>query len=286
MADVRVIERAGRDRLGEGPLWSRRRNALFWVDILGCRLHQLSLADGAVQSWTMPEMTGWVVERDDAPGFIAGLRTGFAELELDPFTVRHIVDPEPGLPGNRMNDAKADGWGRIWAGTMPVAADRPSGALYRLDTDRSCHTVDTGYTIANGPAFSLDGRFLYHADSHLRVIYRFAIDEAGVVGGREPFIAFEPEWGVPDGMTVDAEGGLWIAHWGAGCVSRFSPEGVRERAITLPASQVTSCAFAGEALDRLFVTSAAEGREDEALAGALFEVDPGVTGIPPASFGG
>src|SRR3990170_1255738 len=110
----RVVERPEKDQLGEGTLWSARENALYWVDILSHALYRYSLADGAVKRWTLPEKIGWVVERRGRPGFIAGLQSGFYELDLEPFALRAIVDHEPNLPGNRLNDAKVDRHGRLW----------------------------------------------------------------------------------------------------------------------------------------------------------------------------
>jgi xylono-1,5-lactonase len=284
MTNVRVIDRNVRDTLGEGLFWSERENALYWTDILAPALNRLDLATGQVRRWTMPEMIGWVIEREQG-GLIAGFQSGFAELSLDPVTVQPIADPEPDQPANRMNDAKADPWGNIWSGTMPVAIDRPSGGLYRLSADRKVQRFDTGYTVANGPAISPDGRWLYHTDTPARIIYRFALSRSGV-HDRTVFLRFEESWGVPDGMTCDAEGGLWVAHWGGARVSRFTPDARLDRAIELPALQITNVCFAGEGLDRMFVTSAADGREDEPLAGALFEVDPGCRGLPPYRFAG
>ena len=286
MNEWTVIERPERDRLGEGLLWSDRDQAVYWTDILASKLHRIGLADGRIESWTMPEMIGWVIERETGPGLIAGLQSAIVELTLDPITITPIVSPEAHMPNNRRNDAKADARGRIWAGSMDVGAARETGALYRLDPDRSLHRVDSGYYICNGPAFSRDQRVLYHTDSALGLVYRFALKDDGSLGPREIFLAFENDWGKPDGMTVDAEGGVWIAHWGAARVSRFTPDGALDRSIALPASQITNCTFAGDRLDRMFVTSAAEGREDEPLAGALFEIDPGATGLPTGRFGG
>lgn len=286
MSEPRVIARARRDRLGEGLLWSARDGAVYWTDILGQRLNRLSLADERVESWDMPEMIGWAVERRDAPGFVAGLKSGIVELTLDPLAIAPLVAPEPDMPGNRMNDAVADRWGRIWAGTMPVGCDVPSGSLYRLDPDRRLTRIDTGYTVTNGPVVSADGLWLYHTDSPLGRVYRFPLDAQGEIGAREDFIAFEDDWGSPDGMTVDADGGLWIAHWGGGCVSRFTADGARERSIALPASQITNLTFAGPALDRLFVTSASDG-VDEPSGGALFEIDAqGLRGLPTQTYAG
>ena len=274
---MRVIPRDRRDRLGEGLFWSARHDAVYWTDILGRRVHRLTLADDRVESWTVPGTIGWVIERADAAGFIAGLDRRIVALTLDPLHVETLADPD--VVGNRMNDAKADAAGRVWAGTMPLDGAAPTGSLYRFDPDRTMTRVDTGYRIANGPAITVPGRTLFHTDSGLRTIYRFAVGEDATLGKREVFVRFEDGWGDPDGMTLDADGGLWVACWGAGCITRFTPDGHRDRSIALPASQITNCVFAGANLDRLFVTSAADG-VDEAQGGALFEVDPGCRGTP------
>jgi D-xylonolactonase len=227
-----------------------------------------------------------VIERENAKGFIAGFMSGFTGLLLEPLDIRPIVNPYPDIPDNRLNDAKADSHGRIWAGSMPFGADRPSGNLYRLDPDRRLYVMDRGYHVANGPAISPDQRWLYHTDTVPGLVYRFALQADGALGPREIFIAFEKEWGRPDGMTVDAEGHLWIAHWNGAQVSRYTPEGRRIRSIALPARQVTNVCFAGAKLDRMFVTSAADGGL-AAPHGGLFEIlDPGVTGVAPGRFGG
>jgi xylono-1,5-lactonase len=287
MQNYRIIQRPARDQLGEGLWWSARENAVYWVDILAPALHRLSLADETVTSWRMPEKIGWVIERRDRPGFIAGLQSGFCELTLDPVVCRPLVDPEPHYPNNRMNDAVVDHLGRIWAGTMDCGAEIETGSLYCLGANLEVTRRDSGYIVTNGPALSPRHDCLYHNDTARGVVYRFALSEDGELGARSEFLKFPREWGQPDGMTVDAEGGLWIAHWGGGRVSRFSPDGKLERVIPLPASQVTNCVFAGAALDRLFVTSAAIGKAGEPLAGTLFEVDAGgVRGLAPYYFGG
>ncbi len=234
----------------------------------------------------MPERIGWLVERESCPGFIAGFQSGFAELELDPLSIRAIADPEPHLPTNRMNDCAVDPAGRLWAGTMDAAIEAETGALYRLDPDFGVSKHDEGYLVTNGPAFSRDGKILYHNDTGKRVVYAFPLHADGSLGERRDFIRFHDDWGRPDGMTVDAEDGLWIAHWGGGRVSRFTADGELERSIALPASQITSCAFAGPELDRMFVTSAAEGRHGEPHAGKLFELDPAVRGVSQPRFAG
>jgi len=285
MAQWQLIKREIRDTLGEGTLWSARDNAVYWTDILAPALNRLSLTDGNISRWAMPEPIGWVAERQGG-GFVAGLQSGFARLALDPLTIEPIGDPEPHLPGNRMNDGKADAEGRIWCGTMDMAEEADAGALYRLDPDGRWLQTDGGYRVPNGPAFSPCGRWLYHSDTARRTVYRFVRAEGGGLADRQVFIRFDEEDGYPDGMTADAEGHLWIAHWGGARISRFTPEGKLDRAIPLPARQVTNICFAGAALDRMFVSSAAVDLPESDYDGALFEVEAGVKGMPTPLFAG
>ena len=285
MQEWRKIEREQRDILGEGTMWSAREGALYWTDILAPALNRLRLASGEITRWPMPEPLGWVVERASG-GFIAGFQSGFAALHVDPLRIEHIADPEPGLPNNRMNDGKADNTGAIWCGTMDFGGEAGAGSLYRLAPDKSWRRIDGGYGVPNGPAFSPDGRWLYHTDTARRVIYRFALTAEGT-DGREVFIRVPQADGSPDGMTTDSHGYLWVAHWGGSRVSRFAPDGALDRVIALPAKQITNLAFAGAALDRLFATSAADGLPPSEYDGALFELDPaGATGVQPGIFTG
>jgi sugar lactone lactonase YvrE len=287
---VRVVSREGRDILGEGPIWSPRRNAILWVDILGQRVNCLSLESEQVTTWPMPEPIGWIIERDwereGRDDFLVGLKSGFATLSLDPFSIKRIGNPEPDRPGNRLNDAKTDSAGNIWAGSMDHGEMEPSGALYRINPDLSWSRQDDGYVVANGPTFSLDGRTMYHTDSARRTVFAFDVTEKNELAGKRVFVQFELEWGYPDGMATDAEGGIWIAHWGGSRLSRFAPDGRFDRSIGLPATKITSCVFAGHRLERMFATSASVGTEGEAHAGCLFEVDPGVRGAPLLPFAG
>jgi D-xylonolactonase len=276
-----IIDRGVIDQLGEGPTWSPSTQRVYWVDIVGQALNALDLATLDVTRWPMPERIGWVVERRHRGDLLAGFKSGIVELSLDPVAIRPLLSPEPDRPSNRLNDAKVDSAGRLWFGSKHDEDLEQSGALYRLDSDRRPTQVDDGYAVTNGPAFSPGGRYLYHADSGRREVYRFAVDAAGVLGPRELLITFAESWGYPDGMTTDADGGLWIAHWGGGRISRFDPEGQLVRSHMLPAVNITSCTFAGDRLDRLFVTSAALESPGGPADGALFEIDPGVHGLPP-----
>jgi sugar lactone lactonase YvrE len=271
--------------LGEGVRWVEREDAIYWVDIKGQSLHRLTLGDRQYTSWSMPDMLGWIVERQRG-GFIAGFRRGFARVQLDPLRIESLGELEPDLPHNRMNDAAVDREGCIWAGTMDDREAQPTGCLYRLDRSGAWTRRDTGYVVSNGPTFSPDYDQMYHTDSNRRVIYRFPLHDDGTLGDRELFVAFAQEWGAPDGMATDVEGGIWVAHWGGGRVSRFLPDGRLERSISLPVSHVTNCCFAGSDLERMFVTTASIVKPDEPLSGRLFEVNPGVRGAPCFAYAG
>jgi sugar lactone lactonase YvrE len=284
MSRVRKIERDVADTLGEGALWCARDGALYWVDILAPALNRLTLDTGAIERWPMPEPLGWVVEHASG-GFVGGFRSGVGRIMLDPLTIGPRLGPEPHLPGNRMNDGKADRHGAIWCGTMDMAQEQASGALYRLAPDGGWQAVDAGYHITNGPGLSPCGGWLYHGDTLRRVIYRFALDGHSL-RDRQPFITFTEADGYPDGMNCDAEGFLWVAHWDGGRISRFAPDGRLDRVIDLPAKRITNLTFAGEGLDRMFVTSAATGLPPTDVDGALFEVEAGVKGNPTYAYAG
>lgn len=275
-----------RSVLGEGPIYLAGEEVVYWVDIKGKAVHRLSLSSHAHDSWSMPEMIGWIIPRRNEPGFIAGFKSGFARLFLDPLRIEPIGNPEIELPDNRLNDAAVDRTGRIWAGSMDDREIEPTGVLYRLDTGGDWTPQDAGYVVSNGPTFSPDHEIVYHTDTFRRVIYRFRLSTEGGLSDKTVFAEFPPEWGSPDGMATDAEGGIWVAHWGGARLSRWLPDGSVDRVIEMPVTQVTSCCFAGSGLERMFVTTASIGREDEPNAGCLFEVFPGVRGAPCYRYGG
>jgi sugar lactone lactonase YvrE len=279
--------------LGEGPVWSVREQALYWVDILNHRLYRY--APDAFQkkrSWQFDEVITSVAERASQPGLIVTLRHGFAFFDPDTEKLTPLHAPESHLPANRFNDGKCDARGRLWAGTMDFGCSEPTGSLYRFDAALNCMQMDTGYAITNGPTWSADHRTMYYNDTRNGHVYAFDFDlERGEISNKRLFLAFGPADGTPDGMTTDAEGGIWIAHWGARKLTRHDADGTESQVITMPVSQPSSCAFGGPDLKTMYITSATldltpAQREREPLAGGLFAIEMDVAGLPANVFGG
>jgi D-xylonolactonase len=282
VADVHAV-------LGEGPVWVAREQALYWVDIKGYKVFRLN-GSGERSEWPTPVRVCSLVPRASG-GFIGGTDQGIALIDPAAEQFEIIANPEEHLPHNRFNDGKVDRQGRFWAGTMDDLETDATGTLYRIDSDLRCTAIDTDYRITNGPAFSPDGRTMYHSDTARQVTYAFELDADGSARNRRVFLQFGPGDGNPDGMTVDADGCLWIAFWGGWCVRRYSPVGEWLETIKLPVSQPSSCVFGGRDLDRLHITSASIALDEESLrmqpnAGGLFMFIPGVRGLEEVPFAG
>ena len=283
VADVRCI-------LGEGPVWVAAQNALYWTDIEARRIHRRLFEDGSLSAWQTPYRIGSLAPNKNG-GFVAGTDQGLFFVDPARNLYNPIANPERDLPTNRFNDGKVDRAGRFWAGTMDSAEKAAQGALYRLDPNLELTRVDEGYSVTNGPAFSSDGRTMYHNDSGRQVTYAFDLDSAGNASNRRVFASYGEGDGYPDGMTVDAEGCLWIAFWDGWCLRRFSPDGELLGVLQVPVARPTSCAFGGPELDHLFITSARRDFDETDLvaqpqAGGLFVARPRVQGLPEKAFGG
>jgi sugar lactone lactonase YvrE len=286
--NIRCIADVGAN-VGEGPVWVERDAALYWVDNNGQRVFRL-LEDGRIESFDMPLQVCCVAPRASG-GFIAGTDKGFAAIDFDGDRIEIIANPEEDIAGNRFNDGKTDAQGRFWAGTMDNAEKETRGSLYRLDADLRWTKVDGGYHVTNGPAFDPSRGRMYHTDSAPRTIYVFDLADSGVVANKRVFIQFGEDDGHPDGMTVDSDGNLWVCFWDAWCIRRISPEGEVIEKVDMPVQRPTSCCFGGPDLDRLYVTSASRGIEDDSLAvqpcaGGLFLLETGARGLAQLPFAG
>ena len=277
--------------LGEGPLWVARENAVYWVDIVSKKVYRYGVADDSRRAWMYEAGVTSLAERRQG-GLVGTVRDGFAFIDLEAGIFKPIVMPEADMPENRFNDGKVDENGRYWAGTMDDGEKLETGSLYRLDGDLTLHKMDENYTITNGPAFSVDGKTLYHTDTAKRTIFAFDFSEDGAISNKRVFAELvAKEEGYPDGMTVDSEDCIWLAHFAGSRVTRYSPEGKVIQVITMPVPNITSCTFAGPDLDTMYITTARHLLKEEdvrkyPLSGSLFSCKPGVIGLPTPLFAG
>lgn len=245
--------------LGEGPLWDVQANLLYFIDALGKRVFRCTENGSEVRSWTVPSRIGAMALREDG-GAIVALADGFHALDFETGTVNPIIDPEPGFASNALNDGKVDPSGRFICGSMDMGEEAPSGALWRLDPDMTVTKLDGGIICSNGPCWSPDGRTLYFADSFTGQISAYDYDTGtGAATNKRTFVTVDgSRGGAPDGATVDEEGCVWSATVFDGRLFRYAPDGSIDRVIEMPVCKVTSIAFGGPELDKLFVTSMAE----------------------------
>jgi sugar lactone lactonase YvrE len=280
-----------RNLLGEGPSWDPATRTLLWVDIVGCAFQRLDPATGRVARRGLDAKVSAVVPRAGG-GLAFALPDGIWVAENDDGPLAHVAAIEADDPATRLNDAKCDPRGRLWVGSMADDERPGAGSLYRVEPGGRPDPVLTGLTISNGIAWSPDERRMYFIDSATSRVDVLDYDPAtGAATGRRPLLEIPEDAGVPDGMTVDAEGCLWVATWDGWSVRRYTPNGRLDRVIRLPTARVTSCAFGGEGLSDLYVSTARHGLSGaqlaaQPLAGGLFAVRPGVGGLPAAPFAG
>jgi sugar lactone lactonase YvrE len=291
MTELICVARAGAD-CGEGPVWCPNTGLLYWVDITGSRLHCYDPARQCDSAWDMPGEIGSVVRRQNGKLLVA-LEQGLAFFDPATAAIDMLFDPQLEDPETRLNDAKCDRLGRLWVGTYHLPIPRQQrGALYRVDPDLSCRKMDEGFRCSNGPDWSPDDRVMYVGDSIEQVIYAYDFDlPSGTMANRRVFASVDPSIGRPDGLTVDSEGYLWAGHADGGRLTRYAPDGRVDRVIEFPVRIVTNCAFGGDNLSRLYVTTARwsispEDLLTQPLAGNLFAFDPGVRGLPDTPFAG
>jgi sugar lactone lactonase YvrE len=264
---------------GEGPAWDAALGRLLWVDLLAGDL-LLTEPTGATVRRHVSDVLACVIPRASG-GHVVATERGLGLLGADgTLTPLGDVWDDPTV---RMNDGACDPQGRFFCGSMAYGAALGRGALYRLDADRSVHLVQSDVTISNGIGWSPDGSRAYYVDSGTQRIDVCSPD----LTERRPFVSIDESMGTPDGLTVDADGGVWVALWRGSAVHRYTSDGELDLVVTLPVKQVSSCSFGGEDLQTLFITTSAEGLADpEPGAGALFAVRPGTTGQPTLTFAG
>lgn len=280
----------GHDLVGECPLWHPTEQKLYWVDTRRPAIQRLE-ANGSVTVWDMPTNIGSIVFRRNGH-LIGALKNGFCEINLATGAVEIIVDPEPNLPENRLNDGKCDTKGRFWCGSRDPSDTNPGGSLYRLNPDYSCKKMDSGFIVSNGMAFSPDGKTMVFGDSRGETVWKYDLDpDSGEIHNKRVFISTT---GVPwriDGATFDSEGYYWCALVGDGSIGRYDPDGRLDRVVRVPVTHPTMCNFGGPDLDILYVTSGTVFLNEvqkiqQPLAGSLFEIHGlGVTGVPEPFFG-
>ena len=278
--------------LGEGPVWDVRRKLICWVDIIGGKIYQCAPDTKKMSTIAVHQMIGAIAICKNGD-FVAATQNGFAFINRETHEVKMLANPEVHLPNNRFNDGKCDPEGRFWAGTMSFSEEPGAGSVYALESDLSVTKKIEGVTISNGMAWSIDHQTFYYIDSPAFEVVSYHYNKrTGHITNKKTVIRIEEKEGSPDGMTIDREGMLWIAHWDGWQVARWNPEtGEKLTRVQLPVARVSSCTFGGENLDDLYITSAREGLtkdelQKQPLAGSLFVVRGcGYKGMATFEFG-
>ena len=277
--------------LGEGPLWDPRRGCLFFVDILCGRVHRFDPQSNATRTHEVGRMVG-AAALTTSDDLMLAVQDGFARLDVDTGEVRDVTRVDAAHPDLRFNDGKCDPLGRLWAGTMALDERDNAGALYRLDPDGRVHIMLSDVTVSNGLDWTDDGGTMYFIDSPTRSIDAFDCDLTdGTISNRRSVVRIPRGGGFPDGMTLDADGYLWVALWAGSAVHRYAPDGTLDMVVHVPTGYPTSCTFGGPDLADLYITSAhvkltAEERAEQRHAGGIFVARPGPVGRPPNRFKG
>jgi len=270
--------------LGEGPVWVEGDQALWFVDIKKQQVHRYDPASKDKRSWDAPEQVGFVLPAEGG-GFVAGLQSGLYRFDEYAGTFDLIVEVEPDIPANRLNDGVVDPVGRLWFGTMDNGERAKSGAFYCFHEGKLTRTQLDGIAITNGPAISPDGKLLYFVDTLKGTIGVADIRDNGTLDEPRPFIRIDPNQGYPDGPTIDSNGYVWISLYAGWEAQRFAPDGELVDRVRFPVANITKIAFGGERLRTAFATTARQMLTPEAIAeqpliGALFEFRVNVPGVP------
>jgi len=277
--------------LGEGPLWDAKNNCLYWTDILENTIYCFSPETGSIKSYTTNSMVGCMVLHRHGD-LLAATQKGFERIDVNTGKQQALTHPEKHIPTNRFNDGKCDARGRFWAGTLSLTEEKGAGSLYVLHNNLYVTKVLDNLTISNGMAWNNAETKMYFIDSVERCVVQFDYEPSMPhISNKKTIIHIPHEDGLPDGMTIDTEGMLWIAHWDGWKVSRYNPNtGEELMHFKLPVSRVTNCVFGGAALEDIYITTARKGLsaqelEQQPLAGSTFVIkNSGFTGVPASSF--
>lgn len=281
--------------LGEGLCHDAQRDCLWWVQIEHpSTLYQLDYDSDDIRTWQFDTKISYAVPRASG-GLLVAAAAGLHHFDPDTGKLKLLKEIEPDRPANRSNDSCCDPQGRLWVGTMlddfdnqPAEMDKNCGALYRIAADLTITRMLDKLSIPNAQCYAPDGRTMYFSDTLSGIIWAYDFDAAsGSLANQREFATHSR--GLPDGATVDLEGGVWSARYGGGCVIRFAPDGSFDRLVEVPCSNITCCTFGGAKLDTLYITSATNGLEDDLLAeqpqaGGLFAVQTGVCGTADVAF--
>ena len=268
--------------LGEGPFWDSKKSRLHWVDIIGEKIISQNLDGSNIHALEVDGNPGCVVLSDEGT-MVAGVDNQISSFDGGGNLLKVLADTKEGS-GLRFNDGKCDPTGRFWVGSMDRKEKNKLGSLYSWNSIEGLVNREQGMTVSNGMGWSPDNSLFYYIDSPTREVSIYDFDlSTGSINNKRRFISFNKEDGFPDGMTIDNEGRLWIAFWGGSKIMCVNPDSKAiEEVVNFPVSKVTSCAFGGEKMDRLFITSAKVqvNEEDEPMAGKTFVIELGITGIP------
>jgi sugar lactone lactonase YvrE len=278
------------DELGEGPVWDAEAGVLRWVDLLGAAVQSWDPATGEHRRIEYAGTLGAVIPRRGHGPLIAAGRD-LVEIDDDGTIGQTLVTVDPDRPENRLNDCRCDTAGRLWAGTMSSAVGTPGeGSVYRIGADLEPRQAIAATTISNGIGWDPADHWMYFIDSATYRLDAFEFDPAtGSLGERRTVARIDPDEGLPDGLAVDAEGGIWVALFGGGRVNRYTPDGELDQVLRLPFRNPTCPAFGGAGMETLFITTARYERvpaesDGAPRAGALLALDVGVPGLPPTAF--
>ncbi len=279
---------------GESPVWVAQESSLYWLDIPAGKIYRWHASSDVLSQWQMPEMVGSMAMCTHG-GWIVAMETGIYQVQLNPHgacTHTKLADVEHPIQPMRFNDGRCDRQGRFLSGTMfnDTKAGKNVGSLYQFGNGHQLNRLMGDLIVPNGLAFSPDGRTMYLADTYTsrQTVWAFDYDvDSGTPHKQRVFVDMYQHLGRPDGAAIDADGCYWVCATDAGLVSRFTPEGKLDRSLAVPTAKPAMCAFGGNNLDTLFVTSlrrAGISEEEDPYAGRVFALQPGVKGLAEPMF--